>query len=138
MEFRNFTFKDYEAVIELWTCAGIQICRSDSIEGLKKIVEREPDLFFVAEENHKIIGAVMGTYDGRRGWVNHLAVHPEYQGKQLGTQIMKELEKRFKQIGCEKINLLIEMDNTKVQKFYEQLGFNQDELVFMEKWIDKK
>lgn len=75
------------------------------------------------------------TIDGRRGWINHLAVDPEYQGMKIGQQIIKELEMRFKKIGCEKINLLIEQNNEEVQEFYEKQGFKKDELLFMEKWI---
>lgn len=87
------------------------------------------------EKDSFIIGVVMGSYDGRRGWINHLAVDPEYQGMKIGQQIIKELEMRFKKIGCEKINLLIERNNEEVQEFYEKQGFKKDELLFMEKWI---
>ncbi len=135
MEIREFTLHDYEAVIDLWKRAGLVLSRSDSLEGIKSKLERDPDLFLVAEEDQRIVGAVMGCFDGRRGWVNHLAIDPQFQGKHFGKIIMEELEKRLKEKGCEKVNLLVRMDNTKVQGFYERLGFKQDELVFMEKWI---
>ena len=64
-----------------------------------------------------------------------MAVDPEYQGKQIGQQIIEQLEIRFKQIGCEKVNLLIEKNNAKVQSFYEKQGYETDDLIFMEKWI---
>jgi ribosomal protein S18 acetylase RimI-like enzyme len=64
-----------------------------------------------------------------------LTVDPEYRGRNIGKKIIEELELRFKQVGCEKINLLIELDNEKVQGFYEKQGFKRDELIFMEKWI---
>lgn len=82
-----------------------------------------------------IVGAVMGSYDGCRGWVNHLAVDPGYQGQDLGSRLMQELENRLAALGCEKINLLIEPSNSGVQAFYGRLGFTADELIFMEKWI---
>ncbi|WP_342534574.1 GNAT family acetyltransferase [Lysinibacillus sp. FSL K6-0057] len=135
MNFREFTLYDFDSVINLWKKAGLIISRSDTLEGLKKKIKRDPQLFFVMEKDSFIIGVVMGSYDGRRGWINHLAVDPEYQGMKIGQQIIKELEMRFKKIGCEKINLLIERNNEEVQEFYEKQGFKKDELLFMEKWI---
>lgn len=135
MKFREFTLNDYESVIDLWKLAGLKLSRSDTYEGLKIKLKRDPDLFFVMEEEKRIIGVVMGSFDGRRGWINHLAVHPEYQGRNLGQQIIDELQRRFKKIGCEKINLLIELSNENVQSFYEKQGFKKHDLLFMEKWI---
>jgi len=135
MKFREFTLKDYESVIDLWKLAGLKLSRSDTYEGLKFKLKRDPDLFFVMEEEKRIIGVVMGSFDGRRGWINHLAVHPEYQGKNIGQQIIDELQRRFKKIGCEKMNLLIELSNENVQSFYEKQGFKKHDLIFMEKWI---
>ncbi|MBA4493831.1 GNAT family acetyltransferase [Paenactinomyces guangxiensis] len=135
MIFRNFKQSDYDSVIDLWKRAGIILSRSDTIQGLEKKLDRDPELFFVAEEEGRIIGVVMGCYDGRRGWINHLAVDPEYQGRCIGQEIIQELEKRFRKLGCEKVNLLIEMHNSSVQGFYEKMGFKKDELIFMEKWL---
>lgn len=135
MEFREFTLNDFDSVTNLWKKAGLILSRSDTYEGMKEKLKRDPELFFVLEDSTRIIGVVMGSYDGRRGWINHLAVDPEYQGRNICQKIMTELELRFKQVGCEKINLLIEIDNEKVQSFYEKQGFEKDELIFMEKWI---
>ena len=135
MYFREFTLLDFDLVIELWEKAGLILSRSDTYDGMKGKLKRDPELFFVLEEDSRIIGVVMGSYDGRRGWINHLAVDPEYQGRNIGKKIIEELERRFKKMGCEKINLLIELSNEKVQGFYEKQGFKTDELIFMEKWI---
>ena len=135
MYFREFTFLDFDLVIELWEKAGLILSRSDTYDGMKGKLKRDPELFFVLEEDSRIIGVVMGSYDGRRGWINHLAVDPEYQGRNIGKKIIEELERRFKKMGCEKINLLIELSNEKVQGFYEKQGFKTDKLIFMEKWI---
>ncbi|MEM9774658.1 MAG: GNAT family acetyltransferase [Chloroflexota bacterium] len=133
---RTYKPSDYEKILALWKAAGIILSRSDTPAGLKQKLERDSDLFFVLEdESSRLIGAVMGSYDGRRGWINHLAIDPTYQGKGLGKIMMTELEKRFKAIGCEKINLLIEPTNAAVQSFYEGIGYTADELIFMEKWL---
>lgn len=133
MKFRSFTLNDFDSVVHLWRKAGLILSLSDTSEGLKKKLKRDSELFFVAEEDHHIIGVVMGSYDGRRGWINHLAVDPEYQGRKIGQAMIMELEKRFKKEGCEKVNLLIEPSNKGVQSFYEKQAYKRDELIFMEK-----
>ena len=135
MYFREFTLLDFDLVIELWEKAGLIFSRSDTYDGMKEKLKRDPELFFVLEEDSRIIGVVMGSYDGRRGQINHLAVDPDYQGIKIEHQIITELLERFKKIRCEKINLLIEKSNESVQDFYEKQGFRIDELIFMEKWI---
>lgn len=136
MQFRNFDLDDFEQVVDLWRKSGLIPSRSDTLEGMKEKLKRDPQLFFVLEEASQIIGVVMGSYDGRRGWINHLAVAPEFQGKMIGQRIVEELEERFMQVGCEKVNLLIELSNHNVQDFYEKQGYKRDDLIFMEKWLN--
>lgn len=136
MLIREFCLEeDYAATIALWQACNILLSKSDSRESIKKILDRDADLFLVVEQDQAIIGAVMGRYDGRRGWVQHLAIAPDFQGQQLGSQLVQELERRLQAKGCEKVNLLVRPDNASVQKFYQQLGFRRDELIYMEKWL---
>ncbi len=134
--FRNFEIGDFDAVTALWQAAGLFLGSSDTKPGLLKKLERDPDLFFVMTDSAgQIIGCVMGTYDGRRGWINHLAVSPDRQGEGLGRLMIKELEARFRKTGCQKVNLLIEPTNAAVQTFYQRLDYSEDKLIFMEKWL---
>ena len=97
--------RDYEQVTALWRAAGLSLSLSDDVSGIEHKMKRDPELFIVAESAGRISGAVMGCYDGRRGWVNHLAVAPDQQRNGLGTMLMAELEARFLAIGCVKVNL---------------------------------
>jgi ribosomal protein S18 acetylase RimI-like enzyme len=136
MYIRVFRMEDYDQVIALWTAVGLDVSRSDSRAGLAHKLERDADLFLVAkaeESSSDIIGVVMGSYDGRRGWINHLAVAPANKGHGLGRLLMAEVERRLRAKGCAKVNLLIEPANVQAQGFYERLGYNPDALVFMEK-----
>jgi len=135
MYVRSFDIEDYDEVVTLWSQAGLVLSPSDNREGIELKLERDADLFLVAVSGTAIIGVVMGCYDGRRGWINHLAVAPSFQGQKVGARLMQEVEHRLQEKGCAKVNLLIEPANVSVQKFYQQLGYQRDELIFMEKWL---
>jgi len=118
---------DYDAVVALWQTSGpgVKVGRSDTRAELAKKLERDPDLFLVAESAGKIVGAVIGGFDGRRGLVYHLAVAPEQRGRGLGAALMNELETRLKARGCVRCYLLVAPDNFDVIEFYRRLGWEE-------------
>lgn len=135
---RTFHFPDdYEAVYALWSNAGpgIQLRRSDTPEEIAKKVQRDPDLFLLAEQQGELVGAVMGGFDGRRGLVYHLAVHADCRGQGIGNLLMEELESRLRQKGCLKVYLLVTRDNGGVISFYEKRGWEIMDLTLMGKTI---
>lgn len=128
MNIRSFNFpNDYEAVIHLWETAGpgIHVGRSDSPQEIAKKLERDPDLFLVAEINQEIVGTVLGGFDGRRGIMYHLAVNPGYRNLGIGETLMSELEVRLRAKGCIRYYLLVTVDNQKAIDFYEKRGWNR-------------
>jgi ribosomal protein S18 acetylase RimI-like enzyme len=133
MRFRNFAIEDCELVRDLWQRAGLSLSYGDDRAGLAQRLARDPDLFFLGEVDGRVVACVMGCFDGRRGWVNHLAVDPDCQGRGFGQAMMDELERRFRGVGCRKVNLLIERSNAAVAAFYAKSGYGVDDLIFMEK-----
>ena len=121
------TFKypdDYLPVVDLWERSdpGIQVGRSDTPEEIAKKIQRDPDLFLVADYQEEIIGVVMGGYDGRRGMIYHLAVEKEYQQIGVGTALMEILEERLREKGCLRSYLMVRKDNIATQ-FYKKKGW---------------
>lgn len=135
MVIREFLPADYDAVLRVWTEAGLTSKASDQLPELEKKRERDPDLFLVAEADGRVVGAVIGAWDGRRGWIYHLAVLPAYQGQGIGRRLMGEVEQRLKQKGCLKVNLHVERRNAAVAEFYRELGYAADDLIFMGKLL---
>jgi ribosomal protein S18 acetylase RimI-like enzyme len=122
----EFSFDhDLTAVINLWKGAGngIQLRESDQPEEIKKKILRDPDLFLVAMSGGAIVGAVMGGFDGRRGFVYHLAVAEQHRNKGIARSLMDEIERRLKAKGCIKVNLLVTQANKSAMAFYEGLGY---------------
>ena len=84
----------------------------------------------------RLIATVMGGYDGHRGWINYLAVHPDFQGNGYGQGIMNSVETALREMGCPKINLQIRTGNDKIGSFYQKLGFTNDQVVSMGKRLE--
>ena len=135
MEIRPFTAEDFAAAAELWRCCGLHPSRSDTAARLAEVSRRNPDLFLVAYERDRLVGTIMGSWDGRRGWINRLAVDPADRRGGLGRGLLALVEARLRQRGCDKVNLLIESDNEAVVDFYLASDYTRDPLIFMEKWL---
>lgn len=117
---RPFEWTDFDAVTTVWEAAGRDVLTRTELE-VK--LTRDPELFLVASAEGEIAGVVLGTYDGRRGWILRLAVHPGHRRKGIASQLVKELEDRFERIGCPRVNLLVMPDNKAGLRFWQALGY---------------
>lgn len=132
---REMQLEDYEAVIKLWQQTESMSLRDcDSKESIGYYLERNAGLSFVALDQAdmnqtKLIGAVLVGTDGRRGYLQHLAVSQGYRGQKIGYQLVEKSIGTLAEIGIPKTHLFVYQDNLKAQAFYEKLGwFARDEV----------
>jgi ribosomal protein S18 acetylase RimI-like enzyme len=128
VQIREFRYpEDYPQVANLWASMkkGVRLGRSDTSEEIRKKIDRDPNLFFVAEENGQIVGTVLGGFDGRRGLIYHLAVTASFRGRGVGSRLMEEVESRLRAIGCVRCYLLVTKDNDEAMRYYEKRGWEQ-------------
>jgi len=138
MKIENFNMQYYHEVLELWKRAEIGVGSSDTKEEIAVIMDRNPELFLIGKEEEKIVAVVIGAFDGRRGYVHHLAVDPNYQEKGYGKAIMDDLIERFRIKKVHKIHLFIEKYNKKVVDFYSNQGWEiRKDLIMMSFVPDK-
>ena len=136
---REFRFpEDYVGVYGLWSNAGagIHLRRSDDPDEIEKKLQRDPDLFLVAEADGKIVGTVLGGFDGRRGMMYHLAVVASRRRQGIGAILMEELERRLRAKGCIRYYLLVTADNLDAIQFYEMRGWERMDLFVYGKNLD--
>jgi ribosomal protein S18 acetylase RimI-like enzyme len=134
VQIREFNFsQDLEEVRNIWenAGAGVQLRRSDDPEELQKKLQRDPDLFLVACTGGKIVGTVIGGFDGRRGLIYHLAVDQEHREKGVGSQLMDEVENRLRLKGCIKSYLLVTRENDLAMRFYEKRGWQHMDSILL-------
>ena len=90
MIIRLMALSDYEQVYQLWlSCAGMGLNNlDDSREGIERFLKRNPETCFVAEKDEKIIGVIIAGNDGRRGYIYHTAVNPDYRKQGIGKKLV--------------------------------------------------
>jgi ribosomal protein S18 acetylase RimI-like enzyme len=122
---RPFEMQDYPAVLRLWQTAGagVTIRPSDSPEEVAKKCARDGELFLVAEQEGQIIGVIMGAWDGRRGWLHHLAVNTAHRGRGVASSLVRAVEEGLRAKGCLKVNLLVSLANEEARALYRSLGY---------------
>ena len=120
MKIKNLSLQHYDELLRLWKEAGLphKPKGRDKKEEIKKQLESYSDLFIGAFEGEKLIASVIGSDDGRRGWINRLAVHPDCQGKGVASILLKEIEDRLRKRGRKIICVLVEDWNKKSIKFF--------------------
>lgn len=123
IDIRQFSSEDYGRAVEIWHQAGLAVRPGDDKASIIRTLERNPGLSLVACAGGEIIGTILGTFDGRRGHVYHLAVLPRYQGQGVGRLLIAEVGERLAALGCPQLNLSVRHDNTVAVKFYEKIGF---------------
>lgn len=127
MQVRAFTPADAEAVVQLWHDCELTRPWNDPHKDIARKLSVSPDLFWLGcDADGRIIASIMVGYDGHRGWINYLAVHPEHQRRGHARQLMQRAEQTLSELGCPKLNLQVRAGNEAVLAFYESLGYADD------------
>jgi ribosomal protein S18 acetylase RimI-like enzyme len=137
MIIRAFEEKDRHAVIALWQACGLTAPQNDPNKDIDRKLKVNPELFLLGFENTELVATVMGGYEGHRGWINYLGVHPSAQHKGYGKQIMQAVEEKLRAKGCPKINLQVRTSNQQVIDFYTTLGYGEDNVVGLGKRLEQ-
>ena len=123
-------------VIALWQSVfGHQTAHNRPPLAIDKKLDVSDDLFFVALLDDVVVGTAMAGYDGHRGWIYSVAVHPLQRKQGIGSQLVLHAERALTAKGCMKINLQILQSNQEVTAFYSSLGYVVEERVSMSKLI---
>lgn len=133
MLIRPFDRADTDAVIALWHDCGLTRPWNDPRKDIERKLTQQPELFLVGEVDGTVVASAMFGFDGTRGWVHYLAVHPSTQGHGAGRQLMAEGERMLAARGCPKLNLQVRTDNDDVLGFYASIGYLRDDVVSLGK-----
>ena len=102
---------------------------NNPIKDIQRKLTVQSELFLVLEKDGEILGSIMGGFDGHRGNVNYLGIHPDHKNKGLGKLLMNRIEVELIKMGCPKINLMVRDANIDVQQFYKVIGYIEQKVV---------
>lgn len=132
---QDMTMADYDEVRALWSeSEGIDLGEADSRSSIARFLERNPGLSFVVRDNGQLVGAVLCGHDGRRGYIDNLAVRKSHRCQGIGRMLASRCVYQLIQIGIRKWNLFVREDNQEAIAFWRKLGWHQRvELLTMSK-----
>ena len=133
---RPFKEGDEESLVSLWNMCKLTVPWNNPYKDIARKLKVQAELFLVGYLEDMLIASVMAGYDGHRGWINYFAVHPDFQGRGYGNQLMDNVETRLRKLGCPKINLQIREGNDKVLPYYQKLGFVEEKRISMGKRLE--
>lgn len=138
MQIRKMTIADYDKVYALWmSCVGMGLnSLDDSKDGISKFLERNPETCFVALIDEKVVGVIMVGTDGRRAYIYHTAVHPDFRRQGIAKALVDTALSAVERLGIGKVALIVFSRNKAGNEFWESMGFTKrDDIVYRNKAV---
>ena len=124
---RKFRMDDYDPLMAIWDKAQLPYKprgrdRRDKIE---REIKKPNAVFLVAEIAGQLVGSILATHDGRKGWINRLAVSPAFRRRGIAKKLVAEAENSLTDQGVEIVACLVEDWNADSKRFFESIGYNR-------------
>ena len=124
---RDCCVEDIERVLSIWETSGAGRTPTDNVHDVKRAIA-EPQLeFLVAEVDGRVVGTIMGGFDGWRGAISRLAVEASYRRRGIGQALLAEVEERFDRNGVSVVTALVEKDHPWAMAYWDATDFTLDE-----------
>jgi len=124
---RKMTIADYNSLIALWKEGDIPYRPRgrDSKKNIRWQLQQPNCLYFIAEDEGKLVGAILGTHDGRKGWINRLIITSSYRQRGIAKRLVEEVEFCLEAIGINIVACLIEDWNVASMQVFKQFGYTK-------------
>ena len=125
VQIQEMSLEDYDEVYELWQGINeIILSEIDTRESIARFLERNPGLSYVAREQGVIVGVVLCSHDGRRGYIDHLAVSKTHRLQGIGKALVLRCLYNLMRVGIRRWNLYIFEGNQEAIVFWKKIGWS--------------
>ncbi len=132
MIIREMTIEDYDEVYAMWlTTSKRALSKADEREQMERYLKHNSGMSQVAVVDGKIVGTVLAGHDGRRGFIHHMAVMPEYRRRRIGHALAQTAIEKIKAEGIDKTHIFCYQNNETGQSFWRDFGFTKRDDVFV-------
>lgn len=126
---------DAHALIALWRQCGLIRPWNDPEADIRTALDSPAATILGVDGADGLVGSVMAGFDGHRGWVYYLAVHPDRRREGLARVLMGAAEDWLAARGCRKLDLMVRPDNAAVKAAYFAMGYIQEDRAVLAKWL---
>ncbi len=139
MEIREMVIDDYDEVYAMWlTTSRRALSRADERPQMERYLRRNAGMSQVAVTDGRIVGTVLAGHDGRRGFIHHMAVLPEYRRRGIGHKLAKRAIEKIKEEGIDKTHIFCYQNNETGQSFWKDFGFEKRDDVYVYSYDNRK
>ena len=122
---RYGTLDDLHAVLDLWTLSDAQPTVTDGIEPLRSLLAIDPQALLIAHARAKPVGSLIAAWNGWRGSLYRLAVHPDHRRCGLATSLVREGEKSLRSRGAVRLDAVVAADEAGAMSFWNAVGYER-------------
>ena len=129
LSIRACRLEDIQSVLELWRQADATPGVTDTDDDLRRAIANSPAHVLVAEVGGRVVGSIIGTFDGWRGNIYRLAVHPDRRRQGIARALVAEVEAKLARQGAKRITALVEKGHPWAMALWEAVGYRVDERI---------
>jgi ribosomal protein S18 acetylase RimI-like enzyme len=125
VKIRHARYADIEPILALWKAAGAAPSVTDDASSIDRLIHRDRAAFFVAEEDGALVGTLIAGFDGWRGHLYRMAVHPDFRRRGIARALVEEAEEHLHSIGCKRISAFVLTEEEHAVGFWTAIGYAQ-------------
>lgn len=126
LHFTHMSAEDYDEVYALWSnTQGIGLSEADTCENIARYLAKNPGQSFVCKHEERVVGCILCGNDGRRAYIHHTAVMPEYRRTGIARELVSTAMKKQRESGIQKCHLFIFNENEQGKAFWKSVGFEE-------------